>query len=44
MTAEGKGKTYTGQKMIEFGTYTMVYVGTKNIMKIRSVPVIALKA
>ena len=44
MIVEEKGKIYMGLKMIEFGAYAMVYVGTKNTMKIRSVSEIALKA
>ena len=33
-----------GQKMIAFGSYDMVQIGTTNTMKIRCVPDIALKA
>ena len=34
---EGKVKIEIGLKGVEFGAYTMVHVGTKNTMKIRSV-------
>ena len=35
---EGKVKIYMGLKMIEFESYEMVYVRTKDTMKIRSIP------
>ena len=44
MIVKVKVKIYMGLKRIIFGTYEMVYVGTKNTMKIRSVPEITLKA
>ena len=44
MLVEGKQKLDFGKKRIEFGAYTMVYMGTKGNMKKRSVPAIALKA
>ena len=40
---EGKPKFYFGKAMIPFGSYALVYEGTTNTMKPRSVPVIALK-
>ena len=40
---EGKQKLDFVKKRIEFGAYAMVYVGTHNNMKKRSVPEIALK-
>ena len=40
---EGKEKLNMGVKRIPFGAYSMVCTGTSNIMKIRSVPGIALK-
>ena len=43
MIVEGKGKIDIGLKDIEFGTYAMVYVGTINTTKIRSVTEIVLK-
>ena len=39
---DGKNKLDMGMKMLEFGSYAMVYVGTKNNTKQRSVPAIAL--
>ena len=43
MLVEVKQKLDFGKKRIEFGAYAMVYVGTHNNMKKRSVPEIALK-
>ena len=44
MLVEGKHKLDFGNKRIKFGAYAMVYVGTHNNMKKRSVPEIVLKA
>ena len=38
----GKQNTDLNKKRINFGSYAMVYIGTKNIMKIISAPSIAL--
>ena len=42
MIVKGRWKIYMGLKRIEFGAYAMVYVGTKNTMKINRVPEITL--
>ena len=42
MIVEGKGKPNFNHKCITFGSYDMVYTGTTNDMKRRSVPAIAL--
>ena len=42
MLVEGRQKLDMGQKRIEFGEYALVYVGTSNDMKKRSVPSISL--
>ena len=39
---EGKSKPNFQYKHLAFGTYCMVYIGTKNNMKARSVPGLAL--
>ena len=44
MLVEVKHKLDFGKKRIEFGAYAMVYVGTHNNTKKRSVPAIVLKA
>ena len=44
MLVEGKHKLDFGKKEIEFGAYAMVYVGTHNNMKKRSIQAIVLKA
>ena len=44
MLVEGKHKLDFGKKRIKFGAYAMVYVGTHNNMKKRSLSSIALKA
>ena len=44
MLVEGRQKIDLGQKLIEFEAYALVYVGTSNDMKKRSVPSIALKS
>ena len=40
---EGKSKFDFDRAMIPFGSYALVYEGTTNIMKPRSVPAIALR-
>ena len=40
---EGKPKFDFSRAMIAFGSYALVYVGTMNNMKSRSVPAIALR-
>ena len=40
---EGKRKPDFNYQHISYGSYALVYVGTKNNMKARSVPVNALK-
>ena len=42
--AEGRKKVDMGQKMISFGSYAMVHIGTTNTARSRRVPEIALKA
>ena len=42
MIVEGKGNPNVNHKLITFGSYSMVYTGTKNDMKRRSVLSIAL--
>ena len=39
---EGREKLNLGVKKIRFGAYAMVYTGTRNGMKSRSLPVVAL--
>ena len=41
MIVEGKGNPDFNHKRIKFGSYAMVYTGTTNDIKIRSVPAIA---
>ena len=40
---EGRPKFDMGEKKINFSSYVMVHIGKTNTMKIRYVPVIALK-
>ena len=40
---EGKSKMNFQRKMIVFGSYTLVYIGTSNSNKPRAVPAIALR-
>ena len=44
MLVEGKWKLDFGNKIIEFGAYAMVYLGTHKNMEKRSVPELVLKA
>ena len=44
MIVERKQKLDMNQNRIEFGAYALVYLGTSNTMKKRSIPAIALKA
>ena len=41
---EGIPKVDLGYKMIAFGSYVMVHIGTTDTVKIRCIPVIVLKA
>ena len=44
MLVEGKHKLDFGKKIIEFGAYAMVYIGTHKNTKKRSVPAVVSKS
>ena len=44
LIVEGRQKKYLSKKRVEFGAYVLAYVVTRNNMRKRGVPAIALKA